>query len=41
MDKQKLKIMKTVLNNKRTARGFNIPDLKLWYRAIVTKTVWY
>lgn len=28
---------KTILNNERTARSPTIPDLKLYYRAIITK----
>jgi hypothetical protein len=37
---QNPRVMKTVLNNKRTS-GIMIPDLKLYYRAKVIKTVWY
>jgi hypothetical protein len=34
---QKLRIVKTILNNKRTTGEITIPDLNLNYRAIVTK----
>jgi hypothetical protein len=38
---KKPRVAKTLLNDKRISGGSIMPDLKLYYRAILIKTTWY
>ena len=41
MGTQKSSGTKTVLHNKRAAGGIAIPEIKLYYRALMVKTAFY
>ena len=37
---KKLRILKNILNSKRTSGGMSVPDFRECYRAVVIKPVW-